>query len=161
MEIFWLVAFFAGLGFLGWLYEQVEEYIDNERSKKRDRIAVDVLSEYGLSDDDTKSTDEILNNVMKNALGNVKKNEEYEIIAPSRPISIKDNLCPNCGMGFLVKRRGQYGTFLGCNRYPNCKTTKPVGWVNKTTREEAKAAKEAQKELYSNKFIEDLMEAYK
>lgn len=160
MEIFWLVAFFAGLGFLGWLYERIEEYIDNERSKKRDRIAVNVMSENGLSDDDVESTDEIFNNIIKNVLGNVGKNEEYEIVAPSRPVSIKDNLCPTCGMGFLVRRKGKYGTFLGCSSYPRCKTTKPVGWINKNAREEVRKAKEVQKELYTKEFIEDLKEAY-
>ena len=27
--------------------------------------------------------------------------------------------CPNCG-GYLVKKKGKYGYFLGCSNYPNC-----------------------------------------
>lgn len=160
MEIFWIIAFFTGLGFLGWVYEQIQEYLENERSKKRDEIAVNVISEYELTSDDKDSVDKIFDNMMKNILGKVEKIEEYEIVAPIRATSIKDNLCPNCGMGFLVRRKGQYGTFLGCNRYPNCKTTKPVGWVNKDARNEARKAKEVQKEQFSKRFIEDLREAY-
>lgn len=29
--------------------------------------------------------------------------------------------CPECGEGTLVVRRGKFGHFLGCSRYPNCK----------------------------------------
>jgi DNA topoisomerase-1 len=28
--------------------------------------------------------------------------------------------CPKCGQGELVARRGRYGAFAGCNRYPEC-----------------------------------------
>jgi DNA topoisomerase I len=30
--------------------------------------------------------------------------------------------CPNCTEGKLMLRRSMYGMFLGCNKYPNCKT---------------------------------------
>jgi len=38
-------------------------------------------------------------------------------------------VCPACGTGFLVPRRGPYGTFLGCSNYPRCKQTRktPTG----------------------------------
>ena len=31
--------------------------------------------------------------------------------------------CPICGEGELIERIGKYGRFLGCSRYPECKTT--------------------------------------
>ncbi|MHA2061861.1 MAG: DNA topoisomerase, partial [Candidatus Sifarchaeia archaeon] len=31
--------------------------------------------------------------------------------------------CPVCKEGELVERRGKYGKFLGCSKYPSCKTT--------------------------------------
>jgi len=30
--------------------------------------------------------------------------------------------CPKCGEGQLMLRRSMYGMFLGCNKYPECKT---------------------------------------
>lgn len=33
-------------------------------------------------------------------------------------------VCPTCGTGFLVPRRGRYGAFLGCSNYPRCKQTR-------------------------------------
>lgn len=35
-------------------------------------------------------------------------------------------VCPGCGSGFLVPRRGPYGSFLGCSNYPRCKQTRKV-----------------------------------
>ena len=29
--------------------------------------------------------------------------------------------CPECGQGTLAARRGRFGTFVGCNRYPDCR----------------------------------------
>ena len=33
--------------------------------------------------------------------------------------------CPECG-GFLVKRKGRFGTFYGCTNYPTCQYTRPI-----------------------------------
>ena len=30
--------------------------------------------------------------------------------------------CKKCDDGIMVKRKGRYGFFLGCNNYPKCKT---------------------------------------
>lgn len=37
-------------------------------------------------------------------------------------ISIYNGICPKCG-NKLVERKGQYGEFIGCSNYPNCKFT--------------------------------------
>jgi DNA helicase-4 len=39
--------------------------------------------------------------------------------------ALESNVCPNCGRGFMVGRTGKRGPFLGCGRYPRCKTTLP------------------------------------
>jgi len=31
-------------------------------------------------------------------------------------------ICPNCKEGKLMVRRGKYGRFIGCDKYPDCKT---------------------------------------
>src|SRR5205085_12170630 len=33
-------------------------------------------------------------------------------------------VCPLCGQGHLVARRGRYGPFVGCDRYPDCRYIK-------------------------------------
>ena len=31
--------------------------------------------------------------------------------------------CPNCKEGILMMRKGKFGSFAACNKYPKCKTT--------------------------------------
>ena len=45
----------------------------------------------------------------------------YDIVPPQTT----DELCDTCRAGMLVKR-GRFGTFLACSKYPDCKTTKPM-----------------------------------
>lgn len=42
-----------------------------------------------------------------------------------------DEPCPECKEGHLVVRSGKFGKFLSCNRFPECKFTKPL--VEETT----------------------------
>jgi DNA topoisomerase-1 len=44
------------------------------------------------------------------------------VLPTTRP---SDQMCPTCGSAMVV-RRGRFGEFLACSRYPDCKTTSPV-----------------------------------
>ncbi|HUS64481.1 MAG TPA: type I DNA topoisomerase [Kofleriaceae bacterium] len=46
---------------------------------------------------------------------------EWEIV----PEETTDEVCETCAAPMVVKR-GRFGTFLACSRYPDCKTTKPI-----------------------------------
>jgi DNA topoisomerase-1 len=37
-----------------------------------------------------------------------------------------DRDCPQCGEGRLEIKRGRFGVFIGCNRYPKCRYTEPL-----------------------------------
>ncbi len=41
------------------------------------------------------------------------------------PTPTTDEVCETCGAPMLFKR-GRFGEFLACSRYPDCKTTKPI-----------------------------------
>ena len=45
----------------------------------------------------------------------------YDIV----PAQTTDEVCENCQAPMAIKR-GRFGTFLACTRYPDCKTTKPI-----------------------------------
>ncbi len=47
---------------------------------------------------------------------NGKRKEDLEVTA---------ELCPNCG-SLMVIKKGKFGKFLACSKYPECKTTKPI-----------------------------------
>lgn len=55
-----------------------------------------------------------------------KNNEEYKrsLQAGFDKPKVK-NICPKCG-GFLVKRNGPLGEFLGCKNFPKCRYTKNI-----------------------------------
>ncbi|HYL41174.1 MAG TPA: topoisomerase DNA-binding C4 zinc finger domain-containing protein, partial [Candidatus Binatus sp.] len=36
------------------------------------------------------------------------------------PMEGTGETCPKCGLGTLVAKRGRFGAFVGCNRYPDC-----------------------------------------
>ncbi len=44
------------------------------------------------------------------------------VVATTRP---SDQACPTCGAPMLIKR-GRFGEFLACSKYPECKTTSPL-----------------------------------
>jgi DNA topoisomerase-1 len=44
------------------------------------------------------------------------------VLPTTRP---SDQICPSCGSAMVI-RRGRFGEFLACSRYPDCKTTSPV-----------------------------------
>jgi DNA topoisomerase-1 len=37
------------------------------------------------------------------------------------PMAEEGTTCPKCGEGKLARKRGRFGEFLGCSRYPDCK----------------------------------------
>jgi DNA topoisomerase-1 len=46
----------------------------------------------------------------------------WEKVPPPPPT---DEICETCGAPMTIKR-GRFGSFLACTRYPECKTTKPI-----------------------------------
>ena len=44
------------------------------------------------------------------------------VVPTTRP---SDQICPTCGSPMVIKR-GRFGEFLACSRYPECKTTSPI-----------------------------------
>jgi DNA topoisomerase-1 len=53
------------------------------------------------------------------------RREDGKIVPEKEEDVPVDDLCPKCG-GAMVMKRGRFGRFLACTRYPECKGTKPV-----------------------------------
>ncbi len=61
-----------------------------------------------------------------NLRGAAKKKAEAESPTPPKPKPIPTDVpCDECGEPMLI-RTGRSGQFLGCSKYPKCKTTKPI-----------------------------------
>jgi len=48
-------------------------------------------------------------------------------IFPEKEDGTDSRLCPSCNKGRLSIRLGKFGAFLGCDNYPDCKFTRPLG----------------------------------
>lgn len=53
-------------------------------------------------------------------------NDPDVVVDTSRATATDVQVCPACGEGVLVLRRGRYGDFLGCSRFPKCRQTARV-----------------------------------
>ncbi len=53
------------------------------------------------------------------------RREEGKIVPQKEEEITTDEKCPACGAPMIVKR-GRFGRFLACTRYPDCKTTRPM-----------------------------------
>lgn len=47
-------------------------------------------------------------------------------ILSAHGVETASEVCPACRHGFLVLRKGKYGPFYGCSRYPKCRHTKKI-----------------------------------
>ena len=56
-----------------------------------------------------------------------KKLIEYILLAENKGWKMKEerNVCPQCG-GDLVRRKGKFGEFYGCSKYPKCDYIKKI-----------------------------------
>ena len=52
------------------------------------------------------------------------KKDENGIITVA-PVETTDEICDKCGSPMTIKR-GRFGKFLACSKYPECKSTKPI-----------------------------------
>jgi Topoisomerase DNA binding C4 zinc finger len=53
--------------------------------------------------------------------------EKESILAINRNIIQDHQICNKCQVGVMHLRYGVYGSFLGCNRFPDCKNWKEIG----------------------------------
>jgi ssDNA-binding Zn-finger/Zn-ribbon topoisomerase 1 len=61
-----------------------------------------------------------------NLRGEAKKRAEIEMPPPAKEKPIPTEIpCEECGEPMMI-RNGRSGKFLGCSKYPKCKTTKPL-----------------------------------
>lgn len=51
-----------------------------------------------------------------------KDKVETPVISDKEPKKVRELVCPECG-GKLVEKRGRFGTFMGCQNYPECRFT--------------------------------------
>lgn len=155
METLTLFGVFIGILIMFAIVERIREYIEKERSRQRDEIAVNVIAEYGISNEDKSDLLAKLDYVVSNVHGRVPETEPYEISIPNKVSRRAGERCPKCNVGYLVRRQGRYGGyFLGCSNYPYC-----TGKGSETVSN--KWARTVQKNRIAKEFLKDFEKAYK
>jgi hypothetical protein len=143
-----IILFWGGIFFIGWVINTISDLSKKHKEKVRDQVAQEVLN--GM---DIKTTIESYKN--KLAIINCQRpdpiGEEIEVLRTQffgrDAILIKD--CPECKEGSLIVRKGKYGKFLGCTKYPNCKYTSKIT-----------EAREEYKKNINEQVVEDIQRAY-
>ncbi|RME78385.1 DNA topoisomerase I [Candidatus Woesearchaeota archaeon] len=117
----------TGLGMrtVATLEKYCPEILDEEMTRKFEEEMEEIRAQK-------KKEEEVLEEAKTNLskiLDHFKKNEALigEELAQAT-IETRDELshigkCPSCKSGDLQVRKGKYGQFIACNKYPDCKTT--------------------------------------
>ncbi|NQV08468.1 DNA topoisomerase I [Candidatus Woesearchaeota archaeon] len=109
--------------------ETLEKYspriLDEELTKHFELEMNEIREKKKKGKDVLKEAKEVLTEVLKNfkkkekKIGKALMEAEFE----TRRISSTLGKCVNCEEGELTLRKGKFGRFIACNKYPDCKTT--------------------------------------
>lgn len=110
---------------------------------KNQVIRADQLAKYiketNAASKELSSSDEEMQKWAKSYLNRNKENdktylEKYDKYRKQETVPVEpkedtekknETICPRCG-GKLVKRKGKYGDFIGCENFPNCRYTQKL-----------------------------------
>ena len=146
--LLYIAGIYGGFILIGWLFSKISDAFTKHREKIRDQVAAEVLD--GL-DIDT-------------VIGSYKKKLAHIKYSKTDPINgqierMKEQLwgssavlmkeCPKCKEGHLVARKGKFGKFMGCTKYPKCDYTSKI-----------EVARAEYKKSINEQFIDDMRQAY-
>ncbi len=87
------------------------------------RSTIKSYSNQCISQEDIQRILSIISSANITTEGSREKHiRDIQNVQQSREATIAKGICPKCG-GILVKRRGKFGTFIGCSNYPKCRFT--------------------------------------
>ncbi len=140
---------YVDLEFTARMEEELDEIARGERAwvpllqafypPLRDRVA-EVRKTTRRADFTTEATDEVCSEghpmvIRLGRNGRFLACSQYPEHKESRPLPGEEpppqegtgEVCPKCGEGTLVGKRGRFGPFVGCSRYPDCDYIKKDG----------------------------------
>ncbi|MFA5857754.1 MAG: topoisomerase DNA-binding C4 zinc finger domain-containing protein [Elusimicrobiota bacterium] len=147
--LIYIIGFFVGTVFLiEWLFSKISDAFKGHREKIRDQVATEVLNGLNI---------ETVIEGYKNKLAHIKHEKtdpiREEIDGLMRQLWGRDvelmNECPKCKEGYLVVRKGKFGKFMGCTKYPKCDYTNNI----------VQARAELKKSI-NEQVIDDIRQAY-
>ena len=146
--ILYIIIFYGGIALIGWIFSSISNAFKKHREKIRDQVATEVLNGLDI--------DNVIENY-KQKLAHIK----YSKIDPINgqiermkqqiygSTAVLMNECPKCNEGHLILRKGKFGKFMGCTKYPKCDYTSKL-----------ETARAEYKKSINEQFIADIQRAY-
>ena len=146
--ILYIIGIYGGIALIGWIFSTISNAFKKHREKIRDQVAIEVLSGWDI----------------ENVIGNYKQKLAHIKYSKTDPIHgqierMKEQIygstavlmseCPQCKEGHLVLRKGKFGKFMGCTKYPKCSYTSKL-----------ETARAEYKKSINEQFIDDMRQAY-
>lgn len=126
MEILYIIGFFIAIWLIGAVCSWIGELIEKHKSKIRDKVLSDFQKEYDIQGEIKKYQHRLEEVDFEKKEGFLTK---YFIEKNVRLVGELKNFicdCPSCKKGHLLTRKGNYGNFIGCSNFPNCKHTENI-----------------------------------
>jgi len=114
-----------GIKIVETLQKYVPEVIDEELTRHFEMEMEEVMERKKEQGAVLKEAEEVLTGI----LSNFKKKEikvGKELFEATKASEIKENTigkCLKCGEGTLMMKRGKFGKFIACSKYPDCEVT--------------------------------------
>lgn len=146
--ILYIILFYGGIILIGWIFSAISNSFKKHREKIRDQVATEVLSGLDI--------DNVIQNY-KQKLTHIKYSKTDPIYGQIERIkeqiygstAVLMNECPKCKEGHLILRKGKFGKFMGCTKYPKCDYTSKL-----------ETARAEYKKSINEQFIDDMHQVY-
>lgn len=148
MEVLVIILIIASFCFVGWLIDAIGNYIDKKKLETRERVYQELLGNCNVQEVFQLHQNNLMKLGYDRELAEKRESEYYQSFYKT-PYQELLGKCPSCGDGYLRVANGQYGKFIGCNKYPKCHYTKNI-----------KSARLERKTSISESFKDDLKKAY-
>ena len=150
--LFGLIILAMIVNAISWIYQQIQEAVEKRKSAERDKIAIEMLAHYKISDEDRSQ----FRGELSKLSSLVTPTTSYEplTIEPQYKSNRPYVLCNSCGGGVMILRKSKYGRFLGCSNYPECKATQKI------TQRDLEGERSL-KNKYAEVFMDELLSVYK
>lgn len=146
--ILYIILFYGGIALIGWIFSAISNAFKKHREKIRDQVATEVLS--GLDIDNVITS-------YKQKLAYIKYSKTDPIYGQIERMkeqiygstAVLMSECPKCKEGHLILRKGKFGKFMGCTKYPKCDYTSKL-----------ETARAEYKKSINEQVIDDMRQAY-
>lgn len=146
--ILFIILFYGGIALIGWIFSTISNAFKKHREKIRDQVALEVLNGLDI--------DNVIENY-KQKLAHIKYSETDPMHGQIERMkeqlwgrnAVLMNECPKCKEGHLIVRKGKYGKFMGCTKYPKCDYTNKI-----------ETARAEYKKTINEEFADDIQKAY-